>query len=231
MDGQIYLLIDKRNGKKYIGKHNGKKKNYFSGGIIPNKIIKKLGTKIFERIILEDNIETLEELNKKEIWYIKEYDTFRNGYNLTEGGDGGGEWIFKRTKEEIEKLAEIKSTKLKNRVFSQETRKKMSDAKINIPLTPEHIENIKKSQAGEKHPWFGRSHTEESKEKIRIAKKGRKNPKLSEHMLNNTWNKKKISIEGILYESTAEASRILNITRAMIRGRCNSEYWKEWFKL
>jgi hypothetical protein len=107
----------------------------------------------------------------------------------------------------------------------------MSDAKINIPLTPEHIENIKKSQAGEKHPWFGRSHTEETKEKIRIAKKGRKNPKLSEHMLNNTWNKKKISIEGISYESTSEASRILNITRAMIRGRCNSEYWKEWFKL
>ena len=39
--GYIYLLIDKRNGKKYVGKHNGSDKNYWSSGLIPNRIKKK----------------------------------------------------------------------------------------------------------------------------------------------------------------------------------------------
>lgn len=49
MKGQIYLLIDKRNGKKYVGKHNGNKKSYFTGGLIPNRIIKKFGEDIFRK--------------------------------------------------------------------------------------------------------------------------------------------------------------------------------------
>lgn len=32
---------------------------------------------------------TKEELNKQEIYYIKKYNSFENGYNLTEGGTGG----------------------------------------------------------------------------------------------------------------------------------------------
>ena len=74
INGYIYLLIDKRNGKKYIGKHNGNSKDYFTGGLIPNRIIKLYGKEIFQRIIIEKDINCVHLLSEKEIQYIKKYD-------------------------------------------------------------------------------------------------------------------------------------------------------------
>jgi hypothetical protein len=231
MKGQIYLLIDKRNGKKYIGKHNGGKKNYFSGGLLPNKIIKKYGKDIFERVILHENIETEDELDNLEKFYIKKYNTFEDGYNLTEGGDGGGNWINKKSKEEIERIANQKREKLKGREFSKEAKDKMRDAKKGIPLSPEHIENIKKSQSGENHPWHGRKHKEETKKKISDSKKGNRNPEFSKWMKDNAWNMVGVSIDGIEYRSMAKAGEALNIPKATVKSRCNSKHWPDWFRI
>ena len=38
--------------------------------------------------VLENNILTKEEANAKEIYYISKFDSFKNGYNSTPGGDG-----------------------------------------------------------------------------------------------------------------------------------------------
>ena len=67
--GYIYMLIDKRNGKKYVGKHNGFKKDYWSSGLVPNRIAKKYGKDIFERVILENNISD-DKLNEREIFIL-----------------------------------------------------------------------------------------------------------------------------------------------------------------
>ena len=77
INGYIYLLVDNRNGKKYIGKHVGTDKNYFTGGIIPNKIAQKHGKDVFSKIILENNITDNEELSLKEIFYIEKYEETR----------------------------------------------------------------------------------------------------------------------------------------------------------
>jgi len=231
MKGQIYLLLDKRNYKMYIGKHNGEKKNYFSGGLLPNKIIKKYGKDVFERIILHENIETEDELDNLEKFYIKKYNTFGDGYNLTEGGDGGGNWINKKSKEEIKRIANQKSEKLKGREFSEETKNKMRNAKKGIPLTPEHIENIKKAQSGENHPWHGRKHREETKKKISDSKKGNKNPEFSKWMKDNAWNMVRVSIDDIEYKSMAKAGEALNVSKATVKGRCNSKHWPKWFRI
>jgi group I intron endonuclease len=231
MNGQIYLLIDKRNGKKYIGKHNGNKKNYFTGGIIPNKIIKKFGEDIFERIIIHKDIETEKELNELEEFYIEKYKTFEDGYNLTKGGDGGGNWVHKKTKEELERISKKKSEKLRGREFSDETREKMSKAKKGVPLAKEHAEKIKKSQSGENHPWCGRKHKEETKNKIRNSKKGKKNPEFSKWMKDNAWNMVKVSIDDIEYRSMAKAGEALNISKATVKSRCNSKHWPKWFRI
>jgi hypothetical protein len=124
--GYIYLLVDTRNGKKYVGKHNGEKPEYWASGLLVNKIAKKYGKNIFDRTILEDNVSN-ELLNEKEKFYIKEHNSFVEGYNLSLGGDGGGHWILTKSKEEIECIAKIKSEKLKNRVFSPETIQKMKE--------------------------------------------------------------------------------------------------------
>ena len=47
--------------------------------------IRKYGENEYELIILEDNL-TLEQLNDREIYWIKYYDTYFNGYNQSTGG-------------------------------------------------------------------------------------------------------------------------------------------------
>ena len=230
INGHIYLLIDKRNGKKYIGKHIGTDNNYFTGGIIPNKIAKKYGKETFDKIILEESINNEELLSIKEIYYIKEYDTFNNGYNLTEGGDGGGSWINKKTIEEKEKIANIKKEKNKGRTFSKETLEKMSIAKKGKSLSDEHKKNISKSQSGINHPWFGRKHSEESKLKISEKRKGVKKPLHSEFMKKNNPRNLSISINGRKFDSIQQASEELNIARHVVKTRLNSIKYPNWIK-
>jgi hypothetical protein len=110
------MLIDTRNGKKYVGQHDGSKKSYWSGGLIPNRIADTHGKDIFERVILEDMIPK-EELNDKEKLYIKKYNTIEEGYNLTEGGDGGDTLSNHPNKQNI--IQKISETS-KGRVFSEE---------------------------------------------------------------------------------------------------------------
>lgn len=51
------------------------------------RAIKKYGSENFYYEILEDNI-PLDELDKREIYYIEQFKSFRKGYNSTKGGDG-----------------------------------------------------------------------------------------------------------------------------------------------
>lgn len=114
--GYIYMLEDTRNGKKYIGKHIGNDKNYWCGGLIPNRIARKYGKNVFNRVILEEDIPD-KLLNEKEIYYIEKYNTINNGYNLTNGGDGGDTISHNPNKEEIIKKI---SNSLKGRVFTED---------------------------------------------------------------------------------------------------------------
>jgi group I intron endonuclease len=226
--GYIYLLIDRRNGKKYVGKHNGSKKNYWSSGIIPNKICKKYGKEVFDKIIVENDVPN-HLLNEKEIFYINKYDSFNNGYNLSIGGDGGGEWIYKKTIEEKIKISNIKSKKLKNRVFSDETKRKMSESAKNKIMTDEHKENIRKAvilRGG--HP-----HSDETKKKLSILKIGVKNPKHSNFMKENNPKSQKISIKGVIYKTIKEACLMLNLSRSSIKYKLNSktDKFKDWFRI
>lgn len=69
-------------------KDKQKKKNYF------HRSIKKYGSENLKWQILEDDIQTLEQLKQKQTFYIIKYDTYVSneedygGYNLTLGGDG-----------------------------------------------------------------------------------------------------------------------------------------------
>jgi len=154
--GYIYMLTDTRNGKKYIGQHNGSRKSYWSGGLIPNRIADIHGKDIFERVILEDNVIN-EDLDEREKYYIKTYNTLKDGYNLTEGGDGGNTITNHPNKEDI--VTRISET-LKGRVFTDEhkeklklnhmskdleNRKKLSEALRGYNKTDEHKNKISKT--------------------------------------------------------------------------------------
>ena len=154
--GYIYMLTDTRNGKKYIGQHNGSRKSYWSGGLIPNRIADVHGKDIFERVILEDNVLN-EDLDEREKYYIKTYNTINEGYNITEGGEGGDTISNHPNKEDI--VRRISET-LKGRVFTDEhkeklrlnhmskdpdNRKKLSEALRGYNKTEEHKSKISKT--------------------------------------------------------------------------------------
>ena len=108
MKGIIYKITNKVNGKSYIGQtrytiefrwkqHQHKKDNtYF------HNAIHKYGIDNFSIEILEEC--DIKDLNSREIFYIAKYDTFKNGYNLTIGGDGNRRLLLDSSYDEIREL-------------------------------------------------------------------------------------------------------------------------------
>ena len=75
--------------------------------------IRKYGKDNYELVILEKDLKK-EQLNEKEKYYIKLYDTYRNGYNQTEGGS------------EIPSYITLTNDKINNIIY---------DLKYNLSLT------------------------------------------------------------------------------------------------
>lgn len=93
------------NGKKYIGKDAKNNPNYLGSGLLLKKAINKYGKHNFEKVILKDNIITLEELDKSEIYFIDFFDAVNDKtfYNIASGG-GGGDTFTNNPNKEITRL-------------------------------------------------------------------------------------------------------------------------------
>lgn len=105
----IYIFKNKINGKVYIGQSVNIAKRYIKHKFACNNIkskeynyplyvaIRKYGWENFSFEILEEC--TIEQLNEKEIYYIKKYNSYTgfknsNGYNMTLGGDTGRQYNY-----------------------------------------------------------------------------------------------------------------------------------------
>ena len=106
----IYKITKKEDGKSYIGQSNNCERRFKehqkvgSASRIPVDIaIEKYGKDAFTFEIIEEC--TLEELNEKEQYWIKYYDTKNNGYNCTDGGSqqsiGSNNGRAKLTEEDV----------------------------------------------------------------------------------------------------------------------------------
>ena len=90
----IYQFYNKLTKKSYIGKSIDIESRFKSHlktaergeGYHIHSSISKYGLENFDFNILEECLE--EDLNEREIYYIKKFNSFENGYNLTAGGDG-----------------------------------------------------------------------------------------------------------------------------------------------
>ena len=129
----------------YVGKSCGGKKGYFSGGVIPNKI----GKDRFIKGVIEYC--DVEKLNEKEVFWISK---IQPRFNIAKGGDGG--LIGDANPSKREDVKEKISRANKGRVFSQEHKQKLREAKLKNPT----------------RYWFGKERTKETKEKISAALKG-----------------------------------------------------------
>lgn len=199
----VYVHTNKVNGKKYVGItcrepevrwQNGKA---YKHNVYFTNAIQKYGWENFKHEVLLTN-ETLEFANKVEKCLIKAYKCkIPNGYNMTDGGDGTpGHILSDESKQKMSKsLKERYKNGLKawncglpatekqrerlrnaslNRVFSEETRKKLSEARkgkkpgnAGKPLSKETKEKISKSLKGH-------ITTDETREKIGRANKNKR---------------------------------------------------------
>lgn len=144
MYGYIYKITNLKNNKFYIGKHKYNKpeldENYFSSGKLINQSLNKYGRENF-KVELVDIADTLEELNRKEIFYIKEFDCIApNGYNLTKGGDG----ISEPTEEILEKNRQWYA----GRKQPLESNLKRSSTLKNVEHNKEWVEKISNALKG-----------------------------------------------------------------------------------
>ena len=178
----VYRIVHKESQKTYVGQtirtlsvrlkqHLNRKECVAISGAI-----KKYGIESFmaEQI---DSADSIQELNKKETYWIEKLNTLSpNGYNLTTGGDG--------------------------KKFSEETKRKMSARRLGKKLSESHKKNIGASLrlGRQKYPekfkkgteamvlWLkqqrsvgycpkrGKKVSEEGRRKIAEAKIGSKNP-------------------------------------------------------
>lgn len=89
----IYKHTNLINGKSYIGQTSQntldrwRKGNGYKNNIYFFNSIQKYGWNNFSHEIIETNIQTLKKANEREIYWISYYNSYKNGYNLTLGGD------------------------------------------------------------------------------------------------------------------------------------------------
>lgn len=168
MIGTIYKFTSP-SGKSYIGQTIDYKRRrasflnskcYYSGSRL-NNAIKKYGAENFSyEIVVQIYGDTKEELREKldelEKYYILKYDTYKNGYNMTEGGSGSRGCF--QTEESRQKISLFRKGRLspnKGKHLSIEQRAILS--------------NYAKSRIGNKNPFYGKTHSEKTKSKIRKA--------------------------------------------------------------
>src|SRR6266568_1719661 len=159
----IYLITNKINGKKYVGQTT--KDNPYvrfkehltsakMGSPYPiHAAIRKYGVASFSFELLETGCSTQEQLDLSECFWIRAYESSNMlfGYNVFLGGSCGAT-------NEVAKLK--KSLKLKGRVFSEESRRKMSESGRKVAAsrwTPERRAlQSKKKMKGSNNPSFGK---------------------------------------------------------------------------
>jgi hypothetical protein len=172
----VYKITNLLDGKIYIGKHSTSKidDEYMGSGLLLNRAIKKYGVENFKKEIIQF-FDTSEEAFECEKDLVTEDFVMSNEtYNMTTGGNGS--WHSCNRFDDpktIENRRKAGSISLKNRWQDPERRKKMIEQ-----IAERNRQQFKEGRR--KAPdWTGKTHQEETKEKIgkanAISQLGEKN--------------------------------------------------------
>ncbi len=184
--GIIYRFTCTLNNKSYIGQTIHPERRYNNhkaaeGDSYFHNAIRSHGFDNFEYHIEEtiehDDKNVLKhKLNEREIYWISFYDTYKNGYNNTPGGDGSAFWHHTGDKKRFASYA------FKNKTHTNETK--------NI-IRIKAIERLRGHP--ERNGMYNKHHTEESKQKMSIARLGKKSGFKDKHHTDESKQKNRES--------------------------------------
>lgn len=229
----IYSITNRINGKKYIGYSKNidsrwyNHKNYLKRNVHHSIKLQNAWNKygeenfIFDILVEIDDINGIEVLEKE---FIEKYDSFRNGYNGSQGGESlPGYTLSEETKKKL-------SERFKGRKISEEQKEQ-----IRITLTGrKHSESTKKKiseMLKGKQTWLGRKHKQKSKYKMSIAKLGNTNwlgkhhsketkAKLSQQRIGKMWSdEEKAKLKGLQAGEKNAAAKLTEVDVINIRIR------------
>lgn len=183
MEVNVYSITNKINNKRYIGVTQElfvRKRVHFwrlKNGKHPNlkltNAFKKYGEDAFVFEVLESLSDVnREELLEREILYIKMFDTYKNGYNMSMGGDGSALQITSDETREKHRKQLMGNTYWLGRKHTQETKDKIGNAHRSKEVsvkTRKRMSEYSKARVGSLNPFYGKHHNEETKEKLRKA--------------------------------------------------------------
>lgn len=168
--GYVYLTTNLVNGKKYIGKHVAQKftYDYKGSGKVLRLAFSKYGKNNFS-VELIGWYECPLDLELAERYWISVYsaNNSRNYYNLAKGGEGGvGGPMMKGKSHSLETRRKM-SIARKGKKFSDSHRSNLSKSvslgKLGVKLSEEHKLAISLGVTGDKNPFYGRQHSEDTR--------------------------------------------------------------------
>lgn len=177
----IYLIVNKVNGKTYVGQRKSSKEwyedKYMGSGKYLKSAKQKYGIENFEKFLIQ-YCYSKEETDKAERFWIAEYRSRGKAeYNIADGGDGGGFKGKHHSQESKRKLSEANKGNIpgnKGKHHSEEAKKKISEANKGRkawnkgkPMSEEQRKKLSEAHKEKKH----KPHSEETKQKISEAMK------------------------------------------------------------
>ena len=166
-------------------KTNNLDDGYMGSGKLLKKAIEKYGIENFSKEILHifDNEDDMKN-KEKELVVLNEM-----SYNLCEGGKGGFGYINISLKD---RMTQLKRELQKSKPKSYYVNLGLSASKV----SSERMKNLHKSGAIKAPSWVGKTHTEETKQKMRKSKNvGVSNPSFGTCWVTNGQENKKIKKE------------------------------------
>lgn len=168
----IYKTTNLINGKFYIGQDSKNNPKYLGSGSLLKNAIKKYGKENFVKEILEECC-SLEELSKREKYWIKETKSQELGYNISDGGfQNDFVWSDEQRKRHSQYMKNEFDSYSKQFLNKQKSENKIGDKNPIWGKTASEETRRRMSEAHKKNPvryWLGKNQSAESNEKRRQA--------------------------------------------------------------
>lgn len=220
MQQGIYKIVNTINNKFYIGssKNLHKRKLRHFNSLRKDKhhnIYLQRSFNKYGEVFIFEVIEECEKLFERETFYI---DLLKPDYNI--GCVGGGDMITNHpNREAIIKLSTknlLNAKKYRPR-YGKDNSNWKGGHKYFCKCGNKIQENAKVcnncyDRSGDNNPFFGKTHTKETRKKLSISRKGK-----------TPTNAKQISIEGVLYKTATEAAKFLGVSVGTITYRVKTK--------